>query len=392
MTRIRSTDAFGLDTSALETAGAEWTAAEVLQQPDIWREVEALMAREAGRIGIFLGPLLRRPDLRIVLTGAGTSSFIGECLAPAMTRVLDRRVEAISTTDLVASPDSWLQARAPTLLVSFARSGNSPESVSAVALASSLVTPCAHLIITCNADGALSRWAKGQPDTCVILLPAASNDRGFAMTSSFTGMVLAAALAFGLLTPGDGRVQAVSSAARALQARLRPTVQALVEAKFERVVYLGSKELKGLAKEAALKMLELTDGRVVVTAESPLGFRHGPKTVLNARTLVVVFLSGDAYARRYDLDLLAELRREAVAGRVLALSGTADGAPDSDTITLDASLPSDLELCLPYAVFAQTLALLSSLAVGMRPDQPNAAGTVSRVVQGVEIYPWRGRA
>ena len=392
MTPVGPAAAFGLDAAQLEAAGAEWTSAEVLQQPAIWRDVEALMTQEAGRVGAFLGPLLRRPDLRIVLTGAGTSSFIGDCLAPAMTRALERRVEAISTTDLVASPASWLLPRAPTLLVSFARSGNSPESTEAVALASSLVTPAAHLIITCNADGALARWARGRPDACVVLLPPASNDRGFAMTSSFTGMVLAAALAFGLVPPGTGRVAALARTADALQVSLRPTVQALAAAGYERVVYLGSKELKGLAREAALKMLELTDGRIAVTADSPLGFRHGPKTVLNPRTLVVVFLSGDPHTRRYDLDLLAELRREAVAGRVLALSGADTGAAISDTITLDANPPSDLELCLPYAVFAQTFALLASLGAGVRPDQPNAAGTVSRVVQGVEIYPWRGRA
>ncbi len=160
-------------------------------------------------------------------------------------------------------------------------------------------------------------------------------------------------------------------------------------------MYLGSKELKGLAREAALKMLELTDGKVVVLADSPLGFRHGPKTILNAKTLVVVFASNDDYTRQYDWELVGELRRDGVAGRVVTLSARPGDTQHEDDIVLgpgDATDLSDLELCLPYAMFAQSIALLRSLSLGLRPDNPNAAGTVSRVVKGVSIHPWRGSA
>ena len=148
------------------------------------------------------GPLFRQPELRIVLTGAGTSAYIGECLAPALTRMLRRRVDAIPTTDLVSSPQSYLSAETPTLMVSFGRSGNSPESLAAVELASAYVRQCSHLIVTCDADGALYQRGRVAPDSAVILLPAASNDRSFAMTSSFTGMLFAAALALRALPIG----------------------------------------------------------------------------------------------------------------------------------------------------------------------------------------------
>src|SRR5947208_14635454 len=93
--------------------------------------------------------MLSQPDLRIVLTGAGTSAFIGECLAPALARKL-ARVEAIPTTDIVASPDTFLSSRCRTLIVSFARSGNSPESVAAVEFAERRLECCTHLIFTGN--------------------------------------------------------------------------------------------------------------------------------------------------------------------------------------------------------------------------------------------------
>ena len=389
-------NAFGLSAAQIDGAGAHWTVREVLQQPQIWAEIEQLIAAQAAGLGAFLDPLLSRPELRVVLTGAGTSAHIGECLAPALTRTLARRIDAISTTDLVASPQSYLTAETPTLMVSFGRSGNSPESMAAIEIADQHLRHCHHLIFTCDAAGALYQHAARAPRSYVVRLPEASNDRSFAMTSSFTGMLLAAALALRGTAAGAARMNSLAQFAERILPGSETLLHSLVSQKFERAVYLGAKEFHGLAREAALKMLELTDGRVVSIGDSPLGFRHGPKTILNANALVVVFVSSDPYTRQYDLDLVEELRRDGVAGRVITLSlGAAAASQTDDVVLFGKGAPSevsDLELCLPYAMFAQSLALLRSLSLGVRPDSPNAAGTVSRVVKGVSIHPWRGGA
>lgn len=372
--------------AALEAARGIHTAREISQQPEVWTKIATALAGASAASRAFLGPLLERRDLRVVLTGAGTSAFVGECLAPAMKRVTELRVDAVATTDLVGSPESCLEPDVPTLLVSFARSGNSPESLAAVKLTEQYVQDCHHLIFTCNAEGQLYAQGRNLRNAHVILLPEETNDRGFAMTSSFTGMMLAAALAFDLL--GQERPQELARLGQqVLQSRV-PLITSLAREGFERVVYLGAQEFKGLAREAALKLLELSDGKVVALAETPLGFRHGPKTIVNGKTLVVMFLSNDAYARRYDLDLLRELRADGVAARVVALSG-ATGSDENDFITIPAEAgTSNLALCFPYVVFAQTFAFLQSLTLGLRPDTPNARGVVNRVVQGVSIHPW----
>jgi tagatose-6-phosphate ketose/aldose isomerase len=381
----------GLTAAQIEAGGAYWTAREITQQPQLWPEVERRVAADA-QLASFLAPLLANPEMRVVLTGAGTSSFIGQCLAPALTRSGAPRAAAIASTDIVSCPESSLTPRAPTLMVHFARSGNSPESVAALDLGEHRVERCAHLIVTCNAGGSLYRRAGSMRNAYALLLPEASNDQSFAMTSSFTAMLLAAAGALRLMPTDGTRSARLSRLAMHVLTSWLPVITSLVQAQFERVVYLGSNELKGLAREAALKMLELTDGRVVALADAPLGFRHGPKTILNGNTLVVVFLSNDAHTRRYDLDLLAELQRDRVAGRVIALSSQAeDSYPDTLVLPGTHQAPvalSDLELCLPYVVFAQTLATLRSLSLGLSPDKPNSAGTVNRVVQGVSIYPY----
>jgi tagatose-6-phosphate ketose/aldose isomerase len=371
---------------SFETPGGELTAHEIAQQPDVWLEVAALVDRESARIDGFLAPALANPRIRVVLTGAGTSSYIGACLAPALSQQLGLRVEAVATTDLVSGPHLYLQRDVPTLLVSFARSGGSPESIAAIDVAQHALDDLRHLVITCNADGSLARKMSGAANACMLVLPDSTHDRAFAMTSSFTSMMLAAALIFGVVAR-----ERVASLARACAASL-PLLQAsagdLAARRFERAVFLGSNGLQALAAESALKLLELTDGRTVALAQSTLAFRHGPKTIVNDRTLIVVFVSNDAYTRVYDLDLLDELRREARASAIVAVGAGAMGEGRLELAGMSGA--SDVELALVDVVFAQCLGLRQSLQFGLTPDNPNASGTVSRVVQGVRIHTWAG--
>jgi tagatose-6-phosphate ketose/aldose isomerase len=384
-----SSDLFSPTEATLESRGGMWTAREIAQQPQLWLRVEKLLAAERASLQQFIAPIVDDPAARIVLTGAGTSAFIGQCLQPALSPRLRCRVDAVPTTDIVSSPRS-LQSAAPTLLVSFARSGNSPESVATLDLAEQVLGNVRHLVVTCNKDGELALRARKLRNAHLLVLPDASNDRGFAMTSSFTCMLLAAALAFDAIQPAT--VARLSRSAELLLQQMPSYAQQLTASQFERVVYLGSNELQGLAHEAALKLLELTDGRIATLAESTLGFRHGPKSLVDGSTLVVVMLSNAAYTRAYDLDLLEELRRDGRAGGILALSGTADGRlPGEHLLFAGMDGASDLDLSLLHVIVAQCYALAESLARGLRPDVPNAAGHVNRVVQGVTIYPWEER-
>lgn len=376
----------GFAPGELDGRGADWTVREIAQQPALWREVAKTAARSGEEYAAFLRPLLDRRDLRIVLAGAGTSAYAGEVLAPGLRRRLGRRVDAIPSTDLVADPRGCLGEDVPTLLVSFSRSGDSPEAVAATRLADRLLTECHHLVVTCNADGRLAREHAAAPSSLVLGMPAAANDQGFAMTSSFTCMMLGVLLA---LTggPAEETVHRLAGAAERALPAIAGRARSLVEEGYERYVYLGSGPLRGLANESALKLLELTAGEAVTHAESPLGFRHGPKSVLTDRTLAVVYVSGDPYTRGYDLDLVRELRRETAPSRVLAVSAE-DAGPDTGVWRIPGlDGLDDAYLALGFALFAQTVALHSSVRLGHRPDNPFPAQEVNRVVQGVTIHP-----
>jgi tagatose-6-phosphate ketose/aldose isomerase len=379
------------DDSELQTLGALWTAREIAQQPAMLRKTQAVLEAHRDSLERFLRPLVEQATVRLILTGAGTSAFIGECLAPALAARLPCRVEAIATTDLVSAPHLHFDKRTPTLLVSFARSGNSPESVAAADLANQLIADIHHLAITCNADGALARQIGTAGKGMTILLPEETHDRSFAMTSSFTCMMYAALAALTGIGAMQPRVDRIARAMDAVIATQASAMQALAGNGYERVVYLGSGVFKGLAREAALKLLELTDGGIVAVHDSPMGFRHGPKTIVTAKTLVAVFLSSDAYTRRYDLDLLEEIVRDRKAGRVLAIAARDDGIPTGveRVIVLAMQDVADIDLLFPFIAAPQLFAFEASLARGISPDTPNVTGTVNRVVQGVRIHPLR---
>jgi tagatose-6-phosphate ketose/aldose isomerase len=158
----------------------------------------------------------------------------------------------------------------------------------------------------------------------------------------------------------------------------------------QRVIYLGSGSLQGVAQESALKLLELTSGRLVAMFDSPTGFRHGPKSVVNAQTLIVLLVSNDPYTRQYDLDLLRELRVDGQATRIVAIADQHDPRiEEGEHLYLPHTLHGDdAQLAFCYLLYGQFYALHTSLSLGISPDNPCPTGHVNRVVQGVNIYPF----
>ncbi len=367
--------------------GGAHTAGEIAQQPALWAQLADSLEEAQARIEAFLGDWLQQPRNRVLFTGAGSSGFIAEMVADHIDAQWPAEVRAIHTTNLLTHPQLYLQADRPTLLVSFGRSGSSPESVAAVELVRDVVNDARFLDITCNADGALARMGKGRADTCTLLMPPASCDRAFAMTSSLTCMMLAALTVFDA-APWPQRLQQLRSLSPLAEQALSQWDAAehtLANTPYSRVIYLGSGPLEATAREAALKLLELTAGRVLALANTPLGFRHGPKSTLDAQTLVIVLRSAQPLARKYEQDLLDELRRDGIAGQVLSVGPQAGDGEAADFSLSVPNLP-DPWLAPLWLTMAQRHALYRSAAMGLTPDNPFPDGTVNRVVQGVTIH------
>lgn len=361
--------------SFLKAQNGYWTAKEICQQPVIWREAEKLVEQKRTELDAWLLPLLAQTNLRIILTGAGTSAYVGEAIAPHLSKKMGRIFEAISTTDIVSNAPQYLIKNIPTLLISYGRSGNSPESLAAVKLANQVIDNCYHLVITCNPEGDLALSANGATNVFSLLMPEGTLDQSFAMTSSFTSMLVSTLVIF---TPQSEQLEL---AAKGVENFLENNVNRLKEharLPTKRLVFLGAGGLQGIAREAALKVLELTAGQVLSYCESPLGFRHGPKSLMNEETEVVFLSSSDAYTKLYDNDLLNELKRDGQGLALTILNKEIFGQNDDI---------EDVWAGLPYIFYCQILAFFKSMQADITPDNPCPTGEVNRVVQGVTLYP-----
>lgn len=349
---------------------AQWaTWREIHAQPAIWRKWAVEFDPASTRAWIDgLGV-----D-EVWFCGAGTSAYIGDILVAGLEGAPGVRFRSVPTTDLVSRPSAYLSGVTP-LIVSFGRSGNSTESIGVLDALDALAPDAPRLNITCNPDGALAtRHAPGLQQ--VIGLPEETHDVGFAMTSSFSTMLMTALAVFG----PDGAIDQLPSIADDLDALL-PVFEAHAQASTipDRVVFVGAGPLAFAAREAALKVMELTAGQVPALWDSTLGFRHGPKSFVRGDTAIYVFVSGDGHASKYDRDLAEELAAQFPEATVTTIGPDCDIALPTHAADLWAA---------PLAVaFSQILGVMWSAKLGLNVDDPfTGQGTLSRVVSGVRLY------
>ena len=190
---------FGKEKSTWEELSGIFTAQEIYQQPATWAKTIAQIKNEKEALKKFMEPVLSDPDCDIVFTGAGTSEYVGNALYSYVNRYTGYHAKSYASTDLVETPENYLSRNKKTLLVNFGRSGNSPESVGSVQVADEVCKENVyHLFITCNKDGALAKAAATRDNAYDINLTPETDDQSFAMTSSFSNMMLAALLCFRL--------------------------------------------------------------------------------------------------------------------------------------------------------------------------------------------------
>lgn len=363
------------------------TLREICQQPSTWLDTRARMAQAAAVVEDTL-----RGATAIVFTGSGSSLYAGECVAPCLQGLIGVPVSTVPTGTILTHPEAALPPTSPVLVVSLARSGDSPESRAAIDWLLENRPDDRNLVITCNRAGALAAACR-EPAVRVIVLDERTNDRSLVMTSSFTNLVLAARL-LGSAAEGqecERRVRACVRAAAGLLQAHSDRLAVVARSGFDSVVYLGSGCCLGAAREAALKMLEMNGGEAWTLAESYLGLRHGPMSAIRPGTLVVGFLASDPLVRAYELDVLAEIERKGLgAGRVLVGAEIPKGVAEAPrTLAVDLGPDgsgSDGELVLLDVVVGQLLAFFRCLCSGYRPDAPSETSVITRVVSSFAIH------
>lgn len=372
------------------------TVLEINRQPDVWRATLMKLSAEREATASFLAsPGADGKCLSVILAGAGSSEYVGKSIEAALRQRLNREVATVPTTHFVTHCDTVFLPNREYVLVSFARSGNSPESIATFRRVGEQFQRVKHIVITCNRDGELARSAARSPNVHCILLPEEANDASLAMTSSFSSLVLAG-LSLGFLSSASAFSALVGKAisgARRIIGEYGDALMSFAELKFSRACFLGSNALCGCMQEASLKLQEMTAGRVVATHASYLGLRHGPQVFVNDACVVVAALSSNTAVRRYELDLLRELKQKKQGMGTLVICGRSDGEVEELASAVIELFPSEEPLEDEYRVLTdivacQILAAFKSISLGLSPDNPSPEGIIHRVVEGVVIYPW----
>lgn len=379
----------GIETQSLSKLGAVHTANEIAAQPELWSKIYKQVLGEKERISKFLDETL--PEVsKIILTGAGTSAFIGLSLHGTFQRNLNIHTDAVATTDLVTHPNDYFISEESIMLVSFGRSGNSPESNAVVNLADKICKKCYHIVITCDATGQLAK-CNSDSAKLIVILPPEANDKSLAMTGSYSGMLLCGFLVAHVkeIEKLGSKVEILKQYGEKILNQYAPKLKELAALEFNRVVFLGSGPFYGTATESQLKLQELTDGIIICKNDSYLGFRHGPKAVTDEKTLMVFIFSNNPYSQQYEKDLVLSMKKGKKALFTTAIyECPVDGLEFDLAINLSESgnhLDEEL-LAVCDIVPGQLLGFYKSLTLGLKPDNPSESGAISRVVENVTIY------
>lgn len=387
---------FGHSQNDLERIGAVHTANEIYGQPELWLKTWDLIVDNLHPLKNYLENIINKKDLQIVLTGAGTSAYIGEVLEGIFQKHTDRTSRAVPTTDIVTHPELYLLKEKPTLLISFARSGNSPESCKAIELAKDHCNEIYNLIITCNSTGKLAAESKSTNDF-IIVLPPESDDKSLAMTGSFSSMLLTGLLLSRIndISELDEQKNKLFKYGKKILENYSTQLKNASSLNFNRAVFLGSGLFSGIARESHLKLQELSDGKVVCKHDTFLGFRHGPKAVVDENTLVTYLFSNNTYSQKYEIDLVESVnngrggnyRIGVMEHDIPAINVDLKIILSDDKDSIDEEFLSII-LILP----AQILAFFKSIELGLKPDNPSEQGVITRVVTGVNLYDYNQNA
>jgi tagatose-6-phosphate ketose/aldose isomerase len=380
-----------------EARGTRYTPHEIMLQPVSWRKTLTLLEERRTDLRQFLtgcGLNLQKSSNNptVFLIGAGTSDYVGRALTHLLRQKWGCEVWAVPSTDLLTNVEDYVDPGRNYLWISFSRSGDSSEGAAVLEAAVEDYDNIQHLLVTCNEKGRMAEVCAGAQGRAFLLaLDDSVNDRGLAMTNSFTNMVVAGHCLAHIdsLPAYKDTLSTLSEAGERFLYSIQETAPSIMQENFGKACFVGTGVLRGVAKESALKVLELTAGRIQTMSESTLGLRHGPMSALDDGTLFVSFLSRDSRKRQYEIDLLKEIRRKRLGKlRVVVSPDSTDHVGDlaDATFCLDArNLPDEYRAPLDV-MFAQCFGLLSSLKLGLKPDCPSPNGAISRVVDHLTIY------
>jgi len=337
----------------MERGAFSW--GEIDTQAESWAGALAAATASRGAVRQLFGD-----GGRVLFIGCGSTHYLAQFAAPFFQAVTGRPSCGLPSSELLLQTDTVVAAGERPVVVALSRSGETSESIMAMEKMRAL--GCQGLTISCYGETGLSAASD-----MTITIPE-GREKSFAQTRSFAGMLVAAQAVAALVAKDEAllaELAALPGLAADLIARARPLARRWGEdASIQRITYLGSGWLYGVASEATVKMKEMS-----LSMAEPyhfMEFRHGPMSLVDREHLVVALVS--ERARDYELAVLRDLQER--GARIVAVANDTRGLEAfDDALALDAPVSERAHPVL-YLPVVQLMAYYRSMARGLNPDRP----------------------
>lgn len=386
----------GLKEKELREIEGYYTCKEMVNQPNLWLEGVKIIRENHERIKKFIDEIKSIRSLKIYLVGAGSSAKAASLVENYIGRVTGLDVYSISSTNLITQPDNYIIQDCPGLLVSFGSSGNTTEGLEAVELFKERCSKLYQMLIICSNKGEIVKKYSNHEDVLYVPIPEETKGRSMAATGEFTLLIQYALMMFDINNIdyyADMLINAEADAEYFFERDIYK-VHSIANKKYDVISALGSNALTALASEMCLKIGELSSGLQSSQFYPILEFRHGPKLIMNSKSLVSFFISSDSHTMKYEIDMLKECSENKRNSTIAAVSINYNQEIDENCDYYfyfnrkGFKYKDDSHTIFQYALYLQSLAILKSVDLGIAPDNldSNGSGFINKVAQGVKIY------
>lgn len=386
----------GIKENDLNNIEGYFTCKEMVNQPALWLQGVKIIGKNRGRIEKFINEIKSIERLKIYLIGAGSSAKAASVVEKFIKRVTGADTYSVSSTNLVTQPENYIPEDEPVLLVSFGSSGNTIEGVEAVRLFKEKCSKLYQMLIICSDKGEIVRKYSREEGTLYIPIPEGTMGKSMAATGEFTLLLQYALMMFDIhnFEYYNEMFRNIYKDAEYFFERDIYKIHSLANKKYDIIVPLGSNSLTSLASEMCLKISELSSGLQSTQFHPVLEFRHGPKLIMNSKSLVSFFMSSNPYTMKYEIDMLKECSNDKRNSTIIAISMDYNQEIDENCdfyIYFNKNgfvYRDDSHIVFQYSLFLQSFAILKAIDLGISPDKlgNDTRGFINKVAQGVKIY------
>ena len=343
------------------------TYKEILSQGDVWQTVLQELKQSASVEKILR--IINQKTSRLFV-GCGTSFYLAEAAATSWTLLTGEPARAVPGSEILLYPSLTRLVAADLSAIVISRSGRTSEAVRAAhVLRKEMQIPTVG--ITCAEKSEL----EAECDSTLVLN--AADEKSMVMTRSFTSMLISLQW---LAATRAGNVKFRDSL-EAMAAQFVPRIRSLAEymeafvehRPLDDYVFLGQGPFHGLAREAALKVMEMSCS--YSQSFHTLEFRHGPKAIVTPRTALMFFVS--EAGQQAEVEVLEEMKE--LGGLTISVCNVAnEKIRRASELVLELNIPGDeLPRLASHIVPAQWMGFFTGVGKGLNPDQPK---NLTRVV------------